>query len=390
MNKDHIQHILYRRSRWLPLLTLLLLGLIVAPIANADYQKQQQPHAGTANVNANIYLLTDALKPIFQDQINQQVANISSSMISSISSSGNASSTDQSWIKQLAGALISPSATLEQLTPQKNGLGTTINLSMYPGDPQPINAAMLVQFSVKNSSTIQVSAQPVAGSAQLATGPLTTFNVPVGKLQSINTTPNCGSAAVNAGIQIPVNFNSSNNGATAQIAPPSSQTSSLLSAQLKQSPTTTKQHKTSSLEAYVEIPNSSLSNLGSAIGSFPISNTWTAKNIRIKSQNNSLVITTDISLWGTGIVLATATSYVQPSAENGKLVMHVTNTTLSVFIFSFTNNSYNQQIETMLNSNLGNALDGQFTVESTRFGGGQAVPCAAPDSLMLQGTTNLN
>src|SRR5436305_5763647 len=200
-----MKRIFYRHGRWMSLLLLLLLGLTVTPV-NASNQVRQQKQA-TTNLSANIYLPTQALRPIFQNQINQQVASLSGGMITDMLKS--LPSADQGWARDMAGALIQPSATLSQLTPQNGGLATSVKLSLYPGDPTPTNASMLVTFSVRDASTIQVSAQPVPGSPQLASGPLTTFSVPLGELQSINTTPDCGIAGLNANIQLPVAFTAS-------------------------------------------------------------------------------------------------------------------------------------------------------------------------------------
>lgn len=379
--------ILYRQSRRMPLLLLLLLGLITAPASAANGFRQEQ-RATPSNLNANIYLLTEGLKPVFQNQINQQVANISNGMISNMP--GGQPSTDQSWVKGLAETLIQPSATLTKLTPENDGLVTTVNLSMFPGDPKPISTAMLVTFSVRDTSTVQVSAQPVPGSPQLANGPLTTFTLPIGELQSINPTPNCGEAALNSNIQIPVTFNANlagNQNQNKQIAQSTLSANQTL-ADIQQPEVNTQERAASTLDAYAEVPNSSLSTLASGIAPFKIANTiWTAQNFHIKTQNNGLVITSDIS--SLGIVFASTTTNVQPGAENGKLVMHVTSTTLSVFIFQFPNDTYNKQIEDLLNSNLGNTLAGKFTVNSVGVGGGTALPCAGSDSLILKGTTNL-
>jgi hypothetical protein len=388
-----MRHMFYRQRRWVPLLLLLLLCLLAAPVSAAN-QAQQQRRA-TTNLDARVYLPTEALKSIFQSQINQQITGISKGMMSSML--GSLPSADQGWMGDMAGALIQPSATLTQLTPQKDGLVASVKLSMFPGDPHPTDAAMLVTFSVRDASTIQVSAQPVPGSPLLANGPLTTFPMPVGQLQSVGATPNCGVAALNANIQLPVTFdtsqasNQSQNDQLAQIPPFALLASHTLAAIRQPHIAYTSQHNAANtLDTYVEIPNTSLAALGRGMGSVPIDNMWTARNLRIRTQGNGLVILSDISPTGTGFPFATATTYVQPSAENGKLVMHVTRTTLSVAIFSFANDSFNQKIENMLNSNLGNALAGKYTVKSVGVGSGTALPCAGSDSLILQGAATLN
>jgi hypothetical protein len=299
--------------------------------------------------------------------------------------------TSQSWMKEMAGALLQPSAVLADLTPQKDGLAAVVDLSMYSGDPQPVNAKMLVTLSVRDASTIQVSVKPVSGGSQLVNGPLTTFTVPLGQLKSINTTPDCGDMALNVNVQLPVTFATNQTSNQSQVAqrPQSTLPASRTLADIQQPQTayTTQNRATNTLESYVEIPAASLSALGRGIGSIPIDSARTAKNLRIRTQGNGLVILSDV--YGSLGEIGTATTLVQPRAENGNLVMHVISTTLNVFIFSIPVNTYNQNLENMLNSNLGNAIAGKFTVDGVGVGGGTALPCAAADSLVLHGTTNL-
>src|SRR5437667_5099112 len=63
---------------------------------------------------------------------------------------------------------------------------------------------MLLRLSVLNSSTVQVSVRPLNGGPALVSGPLATFRVPIGQLNSINTTPGCGDAALALRLQFPV------------------------------------------------------------------------------------------------------------------------------------------------------------------------------------------
>lgn len=390
-----MKRILYRQGGWMPLFLLVLLCLIATPVSAAG-QARQQRRATATNLNASVYLTTDSLKPLFQQQISQQVTNLSSSTINSML--GSLPAADQAWARAMAGALIQPSATLTQLTPQSNGLDTRISLSLYPGDPKPINAAMLTTFSVRDASTIQVNAQPVPGSPQLANGPLTTLTVPIGQLESINTTPGCGDVGLQTNIQVPVTLNTassqSQNNQVAQSTLPANQTLAD-TQQSRQMAYTTVNRAANTLNAYVEIPNSSLMTLGSSIspipvGTIPFNNTLTAENLRISTQGNGLVINSDIFAEPPlHPKLATATTNVQLSVENGNLVMHVPHkgTTITVAGFNVSTDSYNQKIEDMLNSNIGGALAGKFTVTGVSVGG--TVPCAQSDSLILQGTTSL-
>src|SRR5260370_7885796 len=63
---------------------------------------------------------------------------------------------------------------------------------------------MVIGFSVANASTVQVSAHPLNGSPALVNGPLTTFQIPVGQLNGINTTPLCGDSALAVKVHFPV------------------------------------------------------------------------------------------------------------------------------------------------------------------------------------------
>ena len=241
------------------------------------------------------------------------------------------------------------------------------------------------------------------GSPQLASGPLTTFTVPIGELKGIHTTPDCGNAGINANIQLPFSFNGS------QARNPSQNGQAVYSALLAHQPLrdieqplvahTTSNRAANTLEAYAEIPNSSLNALGSSIdpiviGTVPFNNPLTAENLHINVQGNGLVITSDIFTEPPlHPQVATLTAFVQPSAENGQLVMRVTSLSVKVLGFfsmpdSATEN-YKQQLQTMLNNNLGNALAGKFTVNSVSVGGDAALPCVGSDSLILKGTTNL-
>src|SRR5438128_11308479 len=63
---------------------------------------------------------------------------------------------------------------------------------------------MLIKFSVHGSTTIQVSAQPMAGSPALVSGPISTFQTPLGQLNSVTATPNCGDSALSVNLQVPI------------------------------------------------------------------------------------------------------------------------------------------------------------------------------------------
>ena len=338
--------------------------------ANTIQQQKQAPD--TTILAANFYLPTSALQPLFQDKINQQVPIAVNSAIASIVSKLPAST--QNWAGQMAQTLIQPSATLVSLTPQQDGLATKLRISLYPGDPQPINASMLVTFGVKDASTIQVSAQAMKNGPALVNGPLATFHLPVGQLNSIHTTPNCGNAALALNLQLPISLGQS--GTSTQ------QTNSIKMQTLSQ-----ETPANATIPAYVEIPASSLAKLGPSIGTIPLNSSMSAQNIRVAVQGTQLVVTSDILLGS--LQIGTATTLVTPTATKGSLAVSVTQTTLNVLIMSFQYNTYNQQIQQLVNSKLRGALTGKFTVNRAVIGPNSSIPCAASDSLILSGTSSL-
>jgi len=368
---------------WTLLLTAFLMALIVTPAAAASAAPRQVTRPqGTVSLGATIYLSTSTLRSIFQDNLNQQVPGAVNSAISGMV--GKLPSRDQGWASEMATALIQPSATVLSLTPQHGGLATTIRLSLYPGDPQPFTSSMLIGFSVANSSTVQVSAHPLNGSPSLVNGPLTTFQIPVGQINSVNATPNCGDAALAVNVHFPVTI-----GPLPTPPPPQGLSISQQSPVNLLSYSTLRYQSAPGVAAYVELPSSSLAAIGPAIGSWQIDNSLTAKNIQVGTRGSNLVIGADI-YWGTSFKLATTLTTIAPSASGGNLVVHVLNTQVTLFdIFTFPYDVYNQQIENILNSILSGALGGKFYVTNAAVGTNSHVPCAAGDSLMLTGTTNI-
>src|SRR5450432_2442237 len=350
------------------LLSIIALMLVATPARATELgsaraiQKQ-----GTTPINATIYLTTSTLQPIFQAHINQQVPVAVNNAINTIV--GNMPAADRTWADQMATTLIQPSATLSSLIPQQNGLVTSLRINLYPGDPHPINATILVKFSIINGSTIQVTALPSNSGPTLISGPLTTFQMPLGQLNSINTTPSCGDAALAVNLQFPISLgqNSTNKAGLAIQQQRASQAGT---------------------GAYVAIPATSLESLGNGIGTIPVNSNMTAQNIRLTVQGNNLVITSDIYLGF--LQIASATTYVQPTATNGNLTVNVQKTNLTFLQFiTFPYNTYNQQIEQILNTKLNGALSGKFNVTNAAIGANSHIPCASSDSLILTGTTNV-
>ncbi len=358
---------------WMLLLTTLALTLAAAP-ASAGQRVAARATQNQASITANIYLTTETLAPIFQSRINQQVPGMVSGAIANVVNKLPA--TDQGWANQMATTLIQPSATLSSLAPQQNGLAATVRVSLYPGDPHPINASMLVGFAVRDSSSVQVSAQPMNGSPALVSGPLTTLQIPIGQLNSIHSTPSCGNAALAVNLQVPMSLGQNQASANASTG-----------LAIPQQPQDQRAARAGA-NSYVEIPASSLVSLGDSIGLLKVSSDLTARNIGITVQGSDLVITSDIYFGF--LQIASATTYVQPVAAKGSLAVNVLKTDLTFLqIFTFPNNSYNQQIEQTLNARLNGALAGKFYATSAAIGSNSQVPCAAGDSLILTGITGL-
>ena len=368
---------IYLQGGWAFALILLILALVVTPASAAT--RRVKTTQATTPLNATIYLANGTLSPIFQGRINQQVPSAVSAAIGAIVA--NLPANDQGWASTMATTVVQPTAVLTGLVPQQGGLNASIRVSLYPGDPQPINATLLITFSVLDSSTVQVSARPVAGSPSLVNGPITTLHIPVGQLNSINATPNCGDASLAVNLQMPITLGT---GQTA-FQPSGQQTTHTLGMIQPQSP----MFAANGANAYVEIPAASLATLGDGIGSLPISSNMTAQNIQVSVQGTDILVKSDIML-GTSFRIGTALTKVQPTALGGNLGVTVLSTSLTVFqFFTFPNDKYDAQIQQMLNAKLGTALSGKFAVSDAAIGTNSHVPCSANDSLVLTGTTNL-
>ena len=382
---------------WIMLLVVLLLGLAATPAGAASSTSRQATRRldNATSVGATIYITTGSLVPLFQSRIDQQVPVAVSGAINNVVN--GLPRQDQGWALQMANTLIQPSATLTSLTTQQNGLATSLRVSLYPGDPQPINASMLVSLSVIDSSTVQVSAKPLNGSPTLVNGPLATFQIPIGQLNTVHTTPVCGDAALAVNLQFPValgHVQSQSQGVQGQVQHNTAlnaytSMSSSDQRQSQSSPGEISSVPSSSMNSYVELPASSLASIGNSVGDLPISSSMTAKNIQIGVQGGNLVINSDVydSFWGK---IGTATTTVGPTAAGGNLAVHVLSTSITVLnIFTFPYDSYNQQIQQTLNAKLNGALKGKFNVSQAAIGPNAHVPCAASSSLVLTGTTSL-
>jgi hypothetical protein len=361
------------RVGWILALAALVLRITFMTPALAskgvsEHTTQTPEQASSSSLNAIVYLTTSSLATIFQNRIDQQIPGAVNAAISNTVSKLPAQ--DRGWATKMATTLIQPSATLMNLYPQQGGLAMKLRLSLYPGDPQAITSSMLIKFSVLNSSLAQVNATPLNGGPSLVNGPLTTFNVPLGSLNSIYSTPGCGSSGLALNMQFPV-----------ALGQTSSQAQFLAS---NISTTTTKNLVAGNINSFIEVPATSLSSLGNSIGAMPVGNSFTAKNVRIVIQGSSIHILSDI--YWSGLNIGTADTAVAPGAAGGKLLLQVLSTNLSIFnLLTFPLNSYNKQIQQTLNAKLGNAFNGKFYVAQAGIGSNGLLPCAAGNSLVLTG-----
>jgi hypothetical protein len=294
-------HIL--RVGWILALAVLVLGVTFMTPAlasnGAAQEKTQTPkQANSSSLNATVYLTTSSLASTFQNRIDRQIPGAVNAAISNIVSTLPAK--DRGWATEMATTLIQPSAALVNLYPQQGGLAMRLRLSLYSGDPQAITSSLLIKFRVLNSSTAQVSATPLNGGPSLVNGPLTTFHMPLGSLNSIYSTPGCGSSALALNLQFPV-----------AIGQTSSQVQYLTS---NTSTTASTEYVAGNINSFIEVPATSLSSLGSSIGAMPVGNSFTAKNVRILVQGSNIHILSDIywsglnrcsswsSRWKSGII----------------------------------------------------------------------------------------
>jgi hypothetical protein len=379
-----MKNLRFMRVGWILVLAVVVLGVTFMTPALASNntarhttQTQAAQRAASSSLNAIVYLTTGSLASTFQNRINQQVPNaVNTAIINMVSTLPKQ---DRGWATEMATTLIQPSAALVKLAPQQGGLAMALRLSLYPGDPKAIASNMLIKFKVLNSSTVQVSASPLNGGPSLVNGPLTTFQMPLGSLNSINSTPGCGDAALALNLQFPVTLGQASSQAQTHIANISTTGKNPLTANLGAN-----RLDAAHINSFIEVPAASLSSVSSSIGSMPVGGSFTAKNVRITVQGSNIHILTDI--YWSGINIGTADTTVAPSAAGGNMVMHVLSTNLSIFgLFSFPMNNYNQQIEQTLNSKLGTAFAGKFYVDQAEIGPNSLLPCAAGDSLVLTG-----
>jgi hypothetical protein len=372
------------RAGWVLLLAALVLGVsfLTPALASTHIARHSNANAAGTSVGATIYLTLSSLQPKFQSSLAQQVPGDLNTAINALVSKLPAQ--DQAWTREMAVTLIQPSATLQNLVTQQNGMAMYIRIALYPGDPKPIDTGLLISFSVLDSSTLQASAASLNNGPALASGPQNTFQIPIGVLNSVNTTPNCGASALSLHLQIPVSL-----GSTASI---STQTQSpLANVSGHSNPMAVMLNNTqhdSGVNTFIEVPAASISALSASIGNLPVDSNYTAENIRLSVKGGAIHILSDI-YWA-GINIGAADTAATPVASGGNLVMHVLSTNFSLFgLFNFPMNNYNQQIEQTLDSKLAPAFAGKFTVANAAIGPNSQLPCALSDSLVLTGSSSI-
>ncbi len=387
----HTRHLRFLQVSWIILLLLLLLALMVTPVS--ANRRVTQPSTSQTNpattIAANVYITLGTLEPLFQSNINHAVPGAVNNAINGIINS--LPQKDRSWAQIMATTLFQPSATLTGLTRQSNGLLASLQLSLYSGDPHPINASLLTSYSVTSGSTITVTARPVNGSPTLVNGPVSTFQVPFGQLNSIKTMTTCGDAALNVGLQFPLSLGQGQTQPQVQPGGMADPTNRSMPMQMQHPHNIVEQQSDPATDqnTFIEIPASSIASIGSSIGSFPVNSSQTAKNIQVSVQGSQIVVTSDIydSFWGH---IGSAVTTMAPTTANGNIAVKVLSTTFKLFGFiSIPYDSYDQQIQQSLNQKLQGALAGKFDVTSAQIGPIAQLPCAANNSLLLTGTASL-
>jgi hypothetical protein len=355
---------LRQSGRILLLVSVLLVPfLLIASAVRAQERTQQFVNDDSTQLAAMIYLTTSTLRPMFEDNLKQQVPTAFEQTINNMV--GKLPDSDQDWARQMAQTLLQPSTSLTEFKPQDDGVLTSVRLKLYPNDPKPIDSSMLIKFSKQDDSTIQVSAQAIPNKPALMKGNLTTFHIPVGKLTSVKTTATCNDAALGLGLNIGLSLTAQQQEPRGLNAPPKT------------------------MPAFVEIPKTSLAQLGTSMGTMQVSQHLSANNIQVGVQGKNLLVTADI-LFDGSIKLGVARTLIEPQAKEGNLAVHVVKTEITVFqVFTFPNNAYNTQVEQSLNDRLSKALAGKFSVDEAHIGSTAQLPCVAADSLLLAGSTRI-
>ncbi|HLI69696.1 MAG TPA: hypothetical protein VKV19_08045 [Ktedonobacteraceae bacterium] len=338
------------------LVPLLLLVAFISPVHASSSKRAVVRHPSDDPTAVNVYLPIGALQQQFQqgisqtlpEQFNQSLAQQTKSLPPDI----------RSLVSQLVGELLQPSATLSQLTPQQEGLVASIRISLFPHDPHPSGFSMLLVFNKINATSAEVDVKAVPGQpAPPAMGNLDTFNVSLGQLNTIGPTPNCGVSALKMNISTPQGQQStSGQGGGGQAG---------------------------GFPLFIEVPSAAFQQGAAAAGDMQLAAGFSVQNIQISLQGNGMVVTTQIAFAGLGVGSTMTT--IQLSASNGKLIGTVTGTQVNVVGLSFPLDSFDQDIQQMINQELSSMMGNMLYVTSVHFGPTAAIPCAAPGNMLLGG-----
>lgn len=336
---------------------VLLLGL--ADVSGITHGAAPQATT-TKPINVTIYLTTKTLGQIFENRINQMLRSAVSDSVSKLPAQ------NREWALKVATTLLEPNASVTSLVPQPEALSVTVRVSLYTGDPQPLNARMQISFTVVSPSVVQVSVKPLAGSPSFANGSGTTIQVPLGQLRAIHTMSTCGDTALAMNLQFPLSLG--------QVSSVSGET--LPSSGHRQE---------SPVGISLGLPAPSLATIGDSVGTMPINGAMSAKNVRIQAQNGMLNITSDLYLGSLNI--GSSKTAVETTASGGNLAVHVVHTSVQLLhILPFPYDIYNQQLESTLNAKLQSAFMNKMYVTQSAIGTSAQVPCAPSDGLLVTGT----
>lgn len=337
------------------LFTLLLLVTLALPVHAASSKKAVIRYPKDDPNAVNIYLPIPAMQQQFQQSIQQQLPDQFNQSIMDQTKSLDPGT--RTLANQLIGEVFQPSATLTQLTPEQGGLVSTINIGLFPDDPNPLSFSMLLAFNKINSHAAEVDASAVPGQpAPPTTGPQSNFDVGgFGTLNSIVPTPGCGNSALEMNIS------------PSQTPPPQNG------------------GQGAGFPLFIEVPAAAFQAGAAGAGNMQIGAGFSAQNIQISLQGQGMVVSTQIAFEGTQVGSTMTT--VQLSAANGTLVGTVTNTKVNIGgLFSLPIDAFNQTIQQQINQELGGMIGNMLNVTSVNFGPTADVPCATPGNMLLGGT----
>ncbi len=337
------------------LFALLLLITLTLPVSASSSERYIVRYPKDDPTAVNIYLPISAMQQQFQQSISQQLPDQFNQSLSQQTQS--LPSDTRALVGQLIGEVFQPSATLTQLTPEQGGLVSTINVSLFPNDPNPLSFSMLLSFNKINSHAAEVDASAVPGQpAPPSTGPQSTFDVGgFGTLNSIAPTPGCGDSALKMNIS------------PSQTPPPPNS------------------GQGAGFPLFIEVPAAAFQAGAAAQGNMQIGAGFSAQDIQVSLQGGAMVVSTQIAF--EGVQVGSTMTTIQLSAANGQLIGTVTNTQVNVGgLFTLPVDAFNQDIQQMINQELSGMIGNMLYVTSVNFGPTAAIPCATPGNMLLGGT----